>query len=199
MEHSCTGGHHNGDIHMENLQLLHIIQRQEVLEYIHHRWHRWLSVVNNFDNFRLLRFTFLNIWVLCNPLLDVSLGHDMVCLCRRVLVYPKGNCVDHMSAYLDVAGASELPLGWSRLARFKLTVRNELDRRRSITKGILFALYCCVFSCLWFCFCLLYCHCFIFYEHCVYETSDWCLVLWMLWFDSLLHLLQNMMFFVFSF
>ncbi|KAL6202415.1 hypothetical protein ACLB2K_026123 [Fragaria x ananassa] len=52
----------------------------------------------------------------------------------RVLVYPKGNFVDHMSAYLDVAGASELPLGWSRLARFKLTVRNELDRRRSITK-----------------------------------------------------------------
>ncbi|CAD6270085.1 unnamed protein product [Miscanthus lutarioriparius] len=34
---------------------------------------------------------------------------------RRVLIFPKGNNVDHLSMYLDVMDSGNLPYGWSRL------------------------------------------------------------------------------------
>ncbi|XP_050368788.1 ubiquitin C-terminal hydrolase 13-like isoform X2 [Argentina anserina] len=54
----------------------------------------------------------------------------------RILLYLKGHYVQHMSAYLEAIGSSNLATGWSRLARFKLTVVNQLDNRRSIAKGL---------------------------------------------------------------
>ncbi|KAL2945553.1 Ubiquitin carboxyl-terminal hydrolase 12 [Bienertia sinuspersici] len=33
---------------------------------------------------------------------------------RRILIFPKGNNVDFLSMYLDVADAVNLPYGWSR-------------------------------------------------------------------------------------
>lgn len=49
-------------------------------------------------------------------------------------MYPKGNTVDNLSVYLDVQGASELPLGWSRCVQFSFTVVNQLQRSKSITR-----------------------------------------------------------------
>ncbi|KAL0719716.1 hypothetical protein Bca4012_069040 [Brassica carinata] len=38
----------------------------------------------------------------------------------RILIFPKGNNVDHLSMYLDVADAASLPYGWSRYSQFSL-------------------------------------------------------------------------------
>jgi len=57
--------------------------------------------------------------------------------CRRILIFPKGNNVDHLSMYLDVADAANLPYGWSRYSQFSLAVVNQVNNRYSIRKGIL--------------------------------------------------------------
>ncbi|KAL0784034.1 hypothetical protein Bca101_000279 [Brassica carinata] len=43
----------------------------------------------------------------------------------RILIFPKGNNVDHLSMYLDVADAANLPYGWSRYAQFSLACMHE--------------------------------------------------------------------------
>ena len=57
-------------------------------------------------------------------------------MCRRVLIFPKGNTADHLSLYLDVADSSILPFGWSRCAHFGLAVFNQLDPKLTIRKGM---------------------------------------------------------------
>ena len=57
-------------------------------------------------------------------------------MCRRVLIFPKGNTVDHLSLYLDVADSPDLPYGWSRYAHFSLAVLNHLDPKVTIRKGM---------------------------------------------------------------
>ncbi|CAN1298215.1 Ubiquitin C-terminal hydrolase 12 [Linum perenne] len=52
----------------------------------------------------------------------------------RILVFPKGNNVDHLSMYLDVADSSTLPYGWSRYAQFSLTIVNQIQQKCSIRK-----------------------------------------------------------------
>ncbi|XP_061337536.1 ubiquitin C-terminal hydrolase 13-like isoform X1 [Gastrolobium bilobum] len=52
----------------------------------------------------------------------------------RILIFPKGNNVDHLSMYLDVADSMTLPYGWSRYALFSLTVVNQVDHKYSIRK-----------------------------------------------------------------
>ncbi|MCO5606522.1 hypothetical protein L7F22_060710 [Adiantum nelumboides] len=52
----------------------------------------------------------------------------------RILIFPKGNTVDHLSMYLDVADSSVLPYGWSRFAHFNLAVLNHIDLKLSIRK-----------------------------------------------------------------
>ncbi|KAM7265486.1 hypothetical protein ACFE04_003169 [Oxalis oulophora] len=52
----------------------------------------------------------------------------------RVLIFPKGNNVDHLSMYLDVADSGALPYGWSRYAQFSLGVINQLHGNYSIRK-----------------------------------------------------------------
>ncbi|KAJ6986547.1 hypothetical protein NC653_019919 [Populus alba x Populus x berolinensis] len=53
---------------------------------------------------------------------------------KRILIFPKGNNVDHLSMYLDVADSATLPYGWSRYAQFSLTVINQLHQKYSIRK-----------------------------------------------------------------
>nr|XP_011461077.1 PREDICTED: uncharacterized protein LOC101292780 isoform X2 [Fragaria vesca subsp. vesca] len=53
----------------------------------------------------------------------------------RILLYLKGNAVDYLSPYLDVPDVSKLPQGWSRCAHFSLTVVNQLQPSKSITKA----------------------------------------------------------------
>ncbi|CAN7037389.1 hypothetical protein IGI04_004445 [Brassica rapa subsp. trilocularis] len=52
----------------------------------------------------------------------------------RILIFPKGNNVDHLSMYLDVADAASLPYGWSRYAQFSLAVVNQVHTRYTIRK-----------------------------------------------------------------
>jgi ubiquitin carboxyl-terminal hydrolase 7 len=55
----------------------------------------------------------------------------------RVLLFPKGNNVDHLSIYLDVADSAQLPYGWSRFAHFSLAVVNQYDPKITVKKGAL--------------------------------------------------------------
>ncbi|GLT96291.1 hypothetical protein SLE2022_139260 [Rubroshorea leprosula] len=52
----------------------------------------------------------------------------------RILIFPKGNNVDHLSMYLDVADSATLPYGWSRYAQFSLAVVNQIHPKYSIRK-----------------------------------------------------------------
>ena len=55
---------------------------------------------------------------------------------RRVLIFPKGNNVDNLSMYLDVADSSTLPYGWSRYAQFSLAVVNQIHTKFTMRKGM---------------------------------------------------------------
>ncbi|KAI5343215.1 PREDICTED: ubiquitin [Prunus dulcis] len=52
----------------------------------------------------------------------------------RILIFPKGNNVDHLSMYLDVADSGTLPYGWSRYAQFSLSIVNQIHSKYSIRK-----------------------------------------------------------------
>ncbi|KAI5342680.1 hypothetical protein L3X38_010556 [Prunus dulcis] len=55
----------------------------------------------------------------------------------QILIYPKGNnVVDYLSMFLDVADASTLPSGSTRYAKFSLTLVNQVDSKKSITKDV---------------------------------------------------------------
>ncbi|PON54719.1 E3 ubiquitin-protein ligase SIN-like [Parasponia andersonii] len=43
----------------------------------------------------------------------------------RILIYPKGNKVDYVSVYLDVADSSTLPHDWSKHAHFSLSIISQ--------------------------------------------------------------------------
>lgn len=58
-------------------------------------------------------------------------------------MFPKGNNVDSLSMYLDVADSSTLPYGWIRFAQFSLAVVNQVHSEYSIRKGIFLTIYCC--------------------------------------------------------
>ncbi|KAI5310982.1 hypothetical protein L3X38_026271 [Prunus dulcis] len=58
----------------------------------------------------------------------------------RILIFPKGNNVKQLSVYLEVVDASDLPFLWTRYAEFSLTVVNQLNSNKSITKGSNFLL-----------------------------------------------------------
>ncbi|KAK7391559.1 hypothetical protein VNO78_19975 [Psophocarpus tetragonolobus] len=52
----------------------------------------------------------------------------------RILIFPKGNNVDHLSMYLDVSDSMMLPSGWSRFAQFSLSIVNQFQNQYSIRK-----------------------------------------------------------------
>jgi ubiquitin carboxyl-terminal hydrolase 7 len=56
-------------------------------------------------------------------------------VCRRVLIFPRGNNVEFLSMYLDVADSSVLPYGWTRYAQFSLSVVNQIHSKFTIRKG----------------------------------------------------------------
>ncbi|KAL1201578.1 MATH domain and coiled-coil domain-containing protein [Cardamine amara subsp. amara] len=53
----------------------------------------------------------------------------------RLLAFPKGNGVEHLSLYLDVATSEYLPDGWRRQANFYLSIVNQNDEKLSQTKA----------------------------------------------------------------
>ncbi|KAK8333795.1 hypothetical protein V6Z12_A10G225400 [Gossypium hirsutum] len=52
----------------------------------------------------------------------------------RILIFPKGNHVDHLSIYLDVADSATLPYGWSKYAQVGFGVIDQFDRETSSTR-----------------------------------------------------------------
>ncbi|KAJ4979127.1 hypothetical protein NE237_009907 [Protea cynaroides] len=52
----------------------------------------------------------------------------------RMLIYPKGNNVDHLSVYLAVGDLVNLPYGWSRDAQFSLVVINKIHSKNTVRK-----------------------------------------------------------------
>ncbi|XP_057475351.1 MATH domain and coiled-coil domain-containing protein At3g58270-like [Actinidia eriantha] len=52
----------------------------------------------------------------------------------RVLIFPKGNNVDHLSLYLDVADSPTLPHGWSRHTQFSLALVNQVRKSETLKK-----------------------------------------------------------------
>lgn len=52
-------------------------------------------------------------------------------------MYPLRRDVNHFSVYLMVADSLP-PYGWSRNTFFKLALINQVDRNKSIAKGILY-------------------------------------------------------------
>lgn len=74
-------------------------------------------------------------------LISVFFGPELCfILDRRVLIFPKGNNVDYLSMYLDVADSTSLPYGWSRYAQFSLAVVNQIHNKYSVRKGSPFSL-----------------------------------------------------------
>ncbi|KAK6156222.1 hypothetical protein DH2020_010470 [Rehmannia glutinosa] len=59
----------------------------------------------------------------------------------RVLMFPKGNNVDYLSMYLDVADSTTLPYGWSRYAQFSLSVVNQIHSKYTLVLMFLLALF----------------------------------------------------------
>ncbi|KAI8028920.1 Ubiquitin carboxyl-terminal hydrolase 12 [Camellia lanceoleosa] len=55
----------------------------------------------------------------------------------RVLVFPKGNNVEHLSIYLAVADSKSLPHQWSKFAQFSIGVINQIRDKSTIWKCIL--------------------------------------------------------------
>ena len=78
---------------------------------------------------------YLCIWVLNFVRLEWWSWLTLFATSRRILIFPKGNNVDHLSMYLDVADSAILPYGWSRYAQFSLTVVNQIHNKYSIRKG----------------------------------------------------------------
>ncbi|KAI4364030.1 hypothetical protein MLD38_020174 [Melastoma candidum] len=52
----------------------------------------------------------------------------------RILIFPRGNNVDHLSMYLDVADSQTLPYRWSRFSLFTLAVVNQISDKYTIRK-----------------------------------------------------------------
>ncbi|CAL0299471.1 unnamed protein product [Lupinus luteus] len=52
----------------------------------------------------------------------------------RLFIFPKGNNVDYLSIYLDAGDSANLPYGWSRLAKFKLSLINKVNSKMTKTK-----------------------------------------------------------------
>ncbi|KAE9447977.1 hypothetical protein C3L33_20136, partial [Rhododendron williamsianum] len=53
----------------------------------------------------------------------------------RVLIYPKGNNVEYLSLYLDVGDSATLPYGWTRYARFSVSMINQIHNTLTVRKG----------------------------------------------------------------
>jgi len=80
-------------------------------------------------------FYFLEYALVCILVFSDYLCQTWFYLGRRVLIFPKGNNVDYLSMYLDVADSASLPYGWSRYAQFSLAVVNQMHNKYSVRKG----------------------------------------------------------------
>ncbi|KAI3914507.1 hypothetical protein MKW92_004446 [Papaver armeniacum] len=52
----------------------------------------------------------------------------------HVVIFPKGNNVDYLSMFLSVADPDNLPFGWTRCAKFSLSVVNQINKEDTVRK-----------------------------------------------------------------
>ncbi|CAL0299480.1 unnamed protein product [Lupinus luteus] len=52
----------------------------------------------------------------------------------QILMFPKGNNVDYLSIYLVAGDSANLPDGWTRFAKFKLSLINKVNSKMTKTK-----------------------------------------------------------------
>ena len=53
----------------------------------------------------------------------------------RILLFPRGNNVQAIGTYLDVADAKQMQGNWTRYARFQLSIINIKNSADSVTQG----------------------------------------------------------------
>ncbi|GLU03188.1 hypothetical protein SLE2022_204020 [Rubroshorea leprosula] len=53
----------------------------------------------------------------------------------RIVLFPKGYYVNHLSVFLEVADSATLPYGWNRNTKFSFTLLNQIDGKSSVKKG----------------------------------------------------------------
>lgn len=73
-----------------------------------------------------------------------SVLYQILFVFRRVLIFPRGNNVEFLSMYLDVADSAVLPYGWTRYAQFSLSVVNQIHNKFTIRKGTFLPLLCVI-------------------------------------------------------
>ncbi|XP_030513940.1 uncharacterized protein LOC115727794 [Rhodamnia argentea] len=73
---------------------------------------KYIWKITNFNSLSSVKY-YSRVFMVC--------GHDW-----RLLIYPKGNHSNSLALYLSVADPARLPDGWSRFARFKLTLVNQI-------------------------------------------------------------------------
>ena len=60
-------------------------------------------------------------------------------LCRNILIFPRGNrevSGNTISLYLNVADNETAPMGWSRTAKFTLSIVDQKEPEKSAAKGM---------------------------------------------------------------
>lgn len=65
---------------------------------------------------------------------------------RKLVLYPNGNerrnVEDHISIYLEMAGAESLETGWEVYVAFRLFLLDQNKRLYSVFEGIYYLLQC---------------------------------------------------------
>lgn len=121
----------------------------------------YLLLVVTSGNYLMDTISLIELFMQCDVLLVIEFGCRLLLLsCRRILIFPKGNNVDHLSMYLDVSDSSTLPYGWSRYAQFSLAVVNQIHSKYSIRKGIFLTVIIAVVALLMFILLLLVINCY---------------------------------------
>lgn len=121
----------------------------------------YLSLAVTNGNYMMDTISLIELLMQCDILLVIEIERWLLLLCcRRILIFPKGNNVDHLSMYLDVADSGTLPYGWSRYAQFSLAVVNQIHSKYSIRKGIFLTVIIAVVALLMFMLLLLVINCY---------------------------------------
>jgi hypothetical protein len=110
---------------------------------------KWLKRLNLLHPDMIIMCTYLwLIWFVVVVILVsmcIYLWWSFLCLFFRwagvYFFFPKGNNVDYLSMYLEVADSASLPYGWSIYAQFSLTVVNQIMNKYSVRKGSPFSLF----------------------------------------------------------
>ncbi|KAL9675747.1 hypothetical protein QQ045_003953 [Rhodiola kirilowii] len=110
----------------DNPQPMEVVQKPEVADSVENSTAEEPS--SSRFTWRIENFTRLNVKKHYSDTFSAG-GHQW-----RILVFPKGNNVDYLSMYLDVAESDGLPYGWRIYAQFSLAVVNQMHGKYTVVK-----------------------------------------------------------------